>query len=93
MTNHIVGCKHMLPLRTKLWHDPLVKMWHQLANMPGQSCGSEVTNLTVNLNMRADVAACRSPRGVDYHAKEDLSRVAHATPALNGTVRRKRRLA
>ena len=45
----------MLPLRTKLWHDPLVQMWHQLAKMPGQSCGSEVTNLMANSNKRADV--------------------------------------
>ena len=45
----------MLPLRTKLWHDPLVQMWHQLAKMSGQSCGSEVTNLMVNSNKRADV--------------------------------------
>ena len=49
---HITGCKRMLPLRTKLWHDPLVQMWHQLANISGQSCGSEVTNLMVNLNKR-----------------------------------------
>ena len=48
--DHIIGCKHMLPLRTKLWHDPLVQMWHQLAKMSGQSCGSEVTNLMVNSN-------------------------------------------
>ena len=40
--DHIIGCKHMLPLRTKLWHD------NPLAKMPGQSCGSEVTNLMVN---------------------------------------------
>ena len=30
-------------------------MWHQLAKMSGQSCGSEVTNLMVNSNKRADV--------------------------------------
>ena len=45
----------MLPLRTKLWYDLLVQMWHQLAKMSGQSCGSEVTNLTANSNKRADV--------------------------------------
>ena len=54
--DHIVGCKLMLPLRTKLWHDPLVQMWHQLTKMSGQSCGSEVTNLMFNSNKRADVA-------------------------------------
>ena len=53
--DHIIGCKHMLPLRTKLWHDPLVQMWHQLAKISGQSCGSEVTNLMVNSTKRADV--------------------------------------
>ena len=53
--DHIIGCKHMLPLRTKLWHDPLVQMWHQLAKMSGQSCGSEVTNIMVNSNKCADV--------------------------------------
>ena len=30
-------------------------MWHQLAKMSGQSCGSEVTNLMVNSKKRADV--------------------------------------
>jgi hypothetical protein len=46
----------MLPLRTKLWHGPIVQLWYQLAKMPGQSCGSEVTSLMVNSNKRADVA-------------------------------------
>jgi len=35
-----VGCKVMFPLRTKLWHDPLVQVWHMLARMAGLSCGS-----------------------------------------------------
>ena len=29
----------MFPLRTKLWHDPLVQVWHMLARMAGLSCG------------------------------------------------------
>ena len=53
--DHTTGCKHMLSLRTKLWHDPLVQMWRQLAKMSGLSCGSEVKSLMVNSNKRADV--------------------------------------
>ena len=42
--DHITGCKQMLPLRTELWHDPLVQMWHQLTKINpiwhrSQCCG------------------------------------------------------
>ena len=53
--DHIAGCKLMLPLRTKLWHDPLVQKWHQLAKMSGQSRGRKATNPMANSNKRADV--------------------------------------
>ena len=36
--DHIVGCKGVLPVRTKLWHDPLVRVWYMLARMAGLSC-------------------------------------------------------
>jgi hypothetical protein len=58
--DHIVGCKLMLPLRTKHWHGQPAKMWHQLAKMSGRSRGSEVTNLMVNSSKRADVALYKS---------------------------------
>ena len=54
--DHNVGCKRMLSLRTRLWHDPLVQTWHSLARMVGLSCGSEVYNLMVNSGKRPDVA-------------------------------------
>ena len=53
--DHIVGCKGMLPLRTKLWHDPLVQVWHMLARMAGLSCGKEVSNLMLHSGKRPDV--------------------------------------
>ena len=34
------------------------------------------------VDLEGHAVACRSPRGVDYHVKEVVSRVAHATPAL-----------
>ena len=34
------------------------------------------------VDLEGHAVACRTPRGVDYHAKEDVSRVAHATPGL-----------
>jgi hypothetical protein len=54
--DHNVGCKRMLSLRTRLWHDPLVQTWHGLAKMAGLSCGSEVYNLMANSGKRPDVA-------------------------------------
>ena len=54
--DHSVGCKRMLSLRTRLWHDPLVQVWHSLAKMVGLSCGAEVYNLMVNSGKRPDVA-------------------------------------
>lgn len=74
--DHIVGCKLMLPLRTKLWHDPLVQMWHQLAKMSGQSCGSEVTNLMVNSNKRADVVLYKGL----YNVLTDVRTIAGSDP-------------
>ena len=74
----------MLPLRTKLWHDPLVKMWHQLAKMPGQSCGSEV-NLVVNSNKRADVALYNGL----YNVLADVRTIAGGDPlwiSIHGTI-------
>jgi len=53
--DHIVGCKVMLPLRTKLWHDPLVQVWRMLARMAGLSCGKEVSNLMLHSGKRPDV--------------------------------------
>ena len=66
----------MLPLRTKLWHDPLVQMWHQLAKMSGQSCGSEVTNLMVNSNKRADVVLYKGL----YNVLTDVRTIAGSDP-------------
>ena len=34
------------------------------------------------VDLEGHAVASRSPRGVDYHAKEVVSRVAHATPGL-----------
>ena len=34
------------------------------------------------VDLEGHAVACRSPRGVDYHAREVVSRVAHATPGL-----------
>ena len=49
------GCKGMLPLRTKLWHDPLVQVWHMPARMAGLSCGKEVSSLMLHSGKRPDV--------------------------------------
>ena len=54
--DHIVGCKGMLPMRTKLWHDALVQVWHMPARMAGLSCGKEVSNLMLHSGKRTDVA-------------------------------------
>ena len=75
--DQIIGCKHMLPLRTKLWHDQLVQMWHQLAKMSGKSCGSEVTNVMVNSNKRADVVLYKGL----YNVLTDVRTIAGATRA------------
>ena len=34
------------------------------------------------VDLEGHAVACRSPSGVDYHAKEVVSSVAHATPGL-----------
>ena len=34
------------------------------------------------VDLEGHAVGCRTPRGVDYHAKEVVSRVAHATPGL-----------
>ena len=66
----------MLPLRTKLLHDPLVQMWHQLAKISGQSCGSEVTNLMVNSNKRAGVVLYKGM----YSVLTDVMTIAGSDP-------------
>ena len=34
------------------------------------------------VDLDGHAVGCRPPRGVDYHAKEVVSRVAHVTPDL-----------
>ena len=55
--DHVVGCKElgMLPVRTKLWHDPLVQVWHMLARMAGLLCGKEVSSLMLHSGERPEV--------------------------------------
>ena len=35
-----------------------------------------------DVDLEGHASGCRTPRGVNYHAKEGVSRVAHATPGL-----------
>ena len=53
--DRIVGCKGVLPMRIKLWHDPLVQVWHMPARMAGLSCGKEVSSLMLHSGKRPDV--------------------------------------
>jgi len=71
--DHIVGCKGVLPMRTKLWHDPLVQVWHMLAQMAGLSCGKGVSSLMLHSGKRPDVVLfqhlfdVRTVAGADPH--------------------------
>jgi len=72
--DHTVGCKKMLSLRTRLWHDPLVQIWHSLAKLAGLSCGSEVRNLMLNSGKRPDVVIFRDL----YNILTDVRTIAGA---------------
>ena len=72
--DHTVGCKKMLSLRTRLWHDPLVQVWHSLAKLAGLPCGSEVRNLMLNSGKRPDVVIFRDL----YNILTDVRTIAGA---------------
>ena len=53
--DHCILCPKIMPLRTALWHDPLVRFWHRLFNMAGWHCGMEVQNLMLTSGKRPDL--------------------------------------
>ena len=74
--DRIVGCKGVLPVWTKLWHDPLVKVWHMPARVAGLSCGKEVSNLMLHSGKRPDVALFQHL----FNTLIDVGTVAGADP-------------